>query len=103
MTKTDRFPAGKEGEYPDRMYTAITDETASELEARILAQRSNPRLGRGTQMKVLMKATEDGRVEAVIPAGLPPDSVGYNLNRAFQYQRKNKMVARLQAKLAMKQ
>jgi hypothetical protein len=101
MTKTDRFPAGKEGEYPDRMHT-ITDETASELEARILSQKSNPRLGKGVQMKVLMKATEDGRVEAVIPPGLPPDSVGFNLNRAFQHQRKNKMVARLQAKLAMK-
>ncbi len=103
VTKTDPNPPRKEGEYPDRMYTTITDTTASELEAHILSQKSNPRLGKGVQMKVLMKATEDGRVEVVMPPGAAPDSVGFNLNRAFQRERKNKMVARLQAKLAAKQ
>jgi hypothetical protein len=34
--------------------------------------------------------------------GLPPDSVGYNKNKAFQLSRKTKMVAKLRAKLNRK-
>jgi hypothetical protein len=105
VTKTDAKSPRKEECAPDRMIHSqtITHETASEVEARILAQKSNPRLGAGVQMKVLMKTTADGSVEVVMPPGAAPDSVGFNLNCAFQRQRRNKMVARLQAKLAMKQ
>ena len=46
--------------------------------------------------------TIDGSVRLVMPAKAAPDSIGYNLNQAFQIEKKTKAVARLRAKLAAK-
>jgi hypothetical protein len=81
---------------------AEEDEEAA-LQARVLTQKVNPNADQGPAMKVLMRTQEDGRVEVVMPMGVPPDTRGYNLNRAFQKERVSKVVARLQKKLAAKQ
>jgi hypothetical protein len=46
------------------------------------------------EFKVGFETKADGTVEAVIPLGAPPDSVGYNKNRAFQRERKEKAKVR---------
>lgn len=112
MLKTDAFVSREEVYAPSHRYrhrmpfpiTQIDDSTQEEaLEALILAQKSNPNLGAGAPMKVMMKRQDDGTVECVMPPGAPPDTVGYNRNRAFQKERAWKVTARLQQKLANRQ
>jgi len=79
------------------------DWAEAELQAAVLTQKVNANVDSGPAMKVLMRTKEDGRVEVVMPMGVPPDTRGYNLNRAFQKERKSKVVARLQKKLAANQ
>ena len=83
--------------------TKIDPTQEEALEAFILAQKSNPNLGAGAPMKVMMKAYDDGTVESLMPAGVPPDTAGYNRNRAFQKERAWKVTVRLQQKLANRQ
>jgi hypothetical protein len=40
------------------------------------------------QFKVAYETRDDGSVEVVIPMGAPPDTVGYNKNRALQKEKK---------------
>jgi hypothetical protein len=87
-------------------YTSCAECCADEeaaLHAAVLTQKVNASADTGPAMKVLMRTQEDGRVEVVMPMGVPPDTRGYNLNRAFQKERVSKVVARLQKKLAAKQ
>jgi hypothetical protein len=93
--------------YAAEVWAKMWDETEEDeeaaLQAAVLTQKVNPNADQGPAMKVLMRTQEDGRVEVVMPMGVPPDTRGYNLNRAFQKERKSKVVARLQKKLAAKQ
>jgi len=54
------------------------------------------------QFKVAFETKEDGSVDVVIPMGAPPDSVGYNKNRAFQKERKTKAAQRVRDALERK-
>lgn len=65
--------------------------------------KANPSLDKGRPMPVMFETDEDGRVNVVITAGCPPDTVAYNLNRAKQKERKTSMVAKLRRKLEAKQ
>ena len=65
-------------------------------------QKVNPNLDRGAGMKVLMETQPDGSVELLMPMGVPPDTAGYNRNRAFQKERKTKARAKARAKLEAK-
>lgn len=79
----------------------ITSEILAEQECHdIMFAKANPWANRGKAMKIALRTMSDGSVKLVMPIGTPPDSVGYNLNRAFQRERKAKMVAKLRAKMA---
>jgi hypothetical protein len=86
------------------MLLADTLHTKENRERRafVLNQKANPKLDSGSPMKVLMETQPDGSVELVMPMGAPPDSKGYNRNRAFQKQRKTKAQARLREKFEEK-
>jgi hypothetical protein len=105
-TSCSDFMRGRCGEcYEDkeiRDYLAEQVESA-ELEARILAQKVNPDLDRGVEMKVLMRHNDDGTVTPVMPMGCPPDTAGFSRNRAFQAERVWKVQSRLKRKLEKKQ
>jgi len=100
------FPTEKEQDlimmmFPDgRITVEISDE---EVEAFMLKNglsvmpKRTASKGQNAMVPVLFQAGEDGSVEVVLPAGAPPDTVGYNRNRGKQMEKKTKMVARLQA------
>lgn len=81
--------------------TTIKKMTEQECQD-IMNTKANPWSNKGRTMKVVFRTMSDGSVKVVMPVGAPPDSVGHNQNRAFQRERKSKMVAKLQAKLAKK-
>ena len=64
--------------------------------------KANPNLDKGRPMPVMFQTDESGRVSVVMTAGLPPDTIGFNLNRAAQKERKTSMVAKLRMKLEAK-
>jgi hypothetical protein len=55
------------------------------------------------RVPVLYQTEEDGSITTFLPAGTPPDTAGFNLNRAAQRERKTKMIHRLQQKRARKE
>ena len=106
-TSCSDFMRGRCGEcYEDKQirdYLMEQAMTSAELEARILSQKVNPNVDTGAEMKVLIRHNDDGTVTPVMPMGVPPDTAGFNRNRAFQKERVWKVQARLQRKLAKKQ
>lgn len=68
----------------------------------IMTAKANPWANRGKAMKVVFRTMSDGSVKVAMPIGAPPDSVGYNMNRALQRERRSKIAVRLQAKLMAK-
>jgi len=68
----------------------------------LLTQRANPYCDSGVGMPVIMETNDDGTIDVIMPHGAPPDSIGFNKNRAFQKQRASMVVARLQKKHAAK-
>jgi hypothetical protein len=68
----------------------------------ILSQKANAWTDKGDAMKVLHRVQDDGRVELIMPEGVPPDTAGYNRNVALQKQKKTMAAARLRAKLEAK-
>ena len=68
----------------------------------LLTQKANPYNDKGVGMPVIMETNNDGSIDVHMPHGAPPDSIGFNMNRAFQKQRVSKAVARLRAKHAAK-
>jgi hypothetical protein len=65
--------------------------------------KTNPYLDSGKPTPVMFETDAYGNVAVLMPSGCPPDMKAYNENRAFQRQRKTKMVAKLRAKLLAKQ
>lgn len=64
--------------------------------------KGNPNLGQGS-MPLYVKRNTDGTISYALPSNAPPDSIAYNKNRVFQMERKTKMVARLRAKLVIRE
>lgn len=49
-------------------------------------------------LPIVYETNEDGSITTYLPAGCPPDTAGFNLNRAKQSEKKSKIVARLREK-----
>ena len=54
------------------------------------------------QFKVAYETQDDGSVEVVIPMGAPPDTLGYNMNRALQKEKKTMAAKRVRDALNRK-
>jgi hypothetical protein len=54
------------------------------------------------QFKVGFETLPDGKVEVVVPMGAPPDSMGYNKNRALQREKKTMAAKRVRDALDRK-
>lgn len=81
----------------------IVSSTAGNIEDFMLGNvKVNASRDSGTPMPVIFETDENGRVNVVMTAGCPPDTIGYNMNRAAQRERKSVMVANLRRKLAAK-
>lgn len=57
----------------------------------------------GSFLPTYRSINDDGSIIVIVPDNLPPDTKAYNLNNAKNQEKKTKMVARLRAKLAMRQ
>jgi hypothetical protein len=68
----------------------------------MLKMKGNAYLGSTTGMPVIAQTNPDGSIHYALPYNAPPDSVAYNKNCIYQMERKSKMKARLQSKLAKK-
>ena len=68
----------------------------------VRSQKANAWADSGATMKVLHEEDDDGRIHLTMPDGCPPDSVGYNMNKCLQREKKTMAAARLRHKLAAK-
>ena len=70
--------------------------TAWTREDILFSGQKSSSLNHGKMFKVGIQTLPDGSVEVVMPLGSPPDTIGYNRNKAFQMERKTKAKTRVQ-------
>lgn len=106
-TENERMLIGKM--FPDARVLLDCDVPRACLEAFLLKNsltimpRRTSSKGTVAKVPVLFKTDTDGSVEVFLPAGTPPDTAGFNRNRARQMERKRKIAARLKAELERKE
>jgi hypothetical protein len=88
--------------FPDSQVTVDETMLLDEAEALKNGLISIPKCRKDgvKRVPVVYQTEEDGSITTFLPAGCPPDTAGFNLNRAKQQERKTKLIHRLQQKRA---